>query len=215
MPPIGTQRTPGARTQAFVVCVAVLRDDCGNAIRIGDRQIEADGRAVIEDVHRKASQRKFVHKALNRLCQAGKGKLIALSRFDRRKSERRQIWCDQVKAAGKLWHQVPEIVRRVCKAVEQQKNRLSLRTGFTVEDICWAYLNSRMTDVRHAANTYAVPIGVGGTTTSTSPVDTSHTRPEISHAPGIPGIARSAATSVVTAARGSVTVFVLRSASGT
>src|SRR5208282_6402843 len=107
----------------------------GNAIRIVDRQIEADGCTVIEHVHRKALHRKFVHKALNRLCQTGKSILIACTLFERRKSERGQIWCNQVKSACELWHQVPEIVRRVCKAVKQQKNRLSWCTGFTVEDV--------------------------------------------------------------------------------
>jgi hypothetical protein len=60
---------------------------------------------------------------------------------------------------------------------------------------------------------YAPRIGAGGTTTSTSPVPTSYTSPDISHAPGNAGIARSAATSTATAARGSVTAFVLSSPS--
>ena len=60
---------------------------------------------------------------------------------------------------------------------------------------------------------YAARIGAGATTTSTSPVATSYTSPDISQAPGNPGIARSAATSPATAARGSVTAFALRSPS--
>jgi hypothetical protein len=61
---------------------------------------------------------------------------------------------------------------------------------------------------------YAVRIGAGGTTISTSPVATSYTTPDISHAPGNAGIARSAATSRAIAARGSVTDFFLSSPSG-
>src|ERR1700722_16358768 len=60
---------------------------------------------------------------------------------------------------------------------------------------------------------YALRIGAGGTTISTSPVATSYTRPDISQGPGNAGIARSAATSRATAARGSVTAFVLTSPS--
>ena len=61
---------------------------------------------------------------------------------------------------------------------------------------------------------YAVRIGAGGTTISTSPVATSYTTPDISHASGNAEIARSAATSRATAARGSVTDFFLSSPSG-
>src|SRR5580704_1552652 len=58
-----------------------------------------------------------------------------------------------------------------------------------------------------------VRIGAGGTTISTSPVATSYTRPDIRQAPGKAGIARSSATSKATAARGSLTAFVLSSPS--
>src|SRR6516165_6022052 len=62
---------------------------------------------------------------------------------------------------------------------------------------------------------YELRIEAGGTTISTRPVATLYTRPERSHAPGNAGIVRTKATSMATAARGSLTTFVLRSLSGT
>jgi hypothetical protein len=84
--------------------------------------------------------------------RGGKSKLIALSLFDRRKTERRQIWRKQMKSANELWHQAPEVVRRVCKAMEQQKNWLSFCTRLAVEDVSGTYPDGRMADVWHAAD---------------------------------------------------------------
>ena len=56
-------------------------------------------------------------------------------------------------------------------------------------------------------------IRAGGTTISTSPVAMSQTRPEMNHSAGNAETARSAATSMATAARGSVIAFVLSSPS--
>ena len=46
-----------------------------------------------------------------------------------------------------------EIVRRVCEAVEQQENRTSSCSGFTIENVRRAYSNGRMADERHAGLT--------------------------------------------------------------
>jgi hypothetical protein len=43
-----------AVTQAFLIGVAVLRDDCGEAIRMANCEAEADGCAIVEDVDREA-----------------------------------------------------------------------------------------------------------------------------------------------------------------
>jgi hypothetical protein len=56
-------------------------------------------------------------------------------------------------------------------------------------------------------------IRAGGTTISTSPVAMSQTRPEMNHSAGNAETARSAATSMATAERGSVIAFVLSSPS--
>jgi hypothetical protein len=90
----------------------------------------------------------FPHMASNG-CQISKRILKARSLFDRRKSERGQIGCNQVKSTCELRHQMPEIVRRVCEAVEQQENWLSLRTGLPVEDVHGPHADSRMADVWH------------------------------------------------------------------
>ena len=60
---------------------------------------------------------------------------------------------------------------------------------------------------------YAVRSRAEGTTISTSPVATLYTKPAISHVAGNAGIARRAATSAATAARGSLTAFCLSSPS--
>jgi hypothetical protein len=49
--PVLLDRIPGVG-QAFLVRVAILRDDGGHALRMGHRQAEASRRAVVEDVER-------------------------------------------------------------------------------------------------------------------------------------------------------------------
>src|SRR4029450_2032046 len=50
--PIGPNGIP-AVAEAFLIGVAVLGNDCGDAIRVPNGEAEANGCAIVEDVHSK------------------------------------------------------------------------------------------------------------------------------------------------------------------
>src|SRR5262249_19304152 len=62
--PISANRVP-AVAQPFLVGVPVLRDDCGDPVRMPNRESEADGCTIIEHVRRETIEADHLSEAID------------------------------------------------------------------------------------------------------------------------------------------------------
>src|SRR5262249_47659991 len=70
--PIFLNRVPPI-AQSFLISVAVLRNNCSDAIRMPNGKAEAHGCAIIEDVHRESSETDYLGEAIDDVRDILKG----------------------------------------------------------------------------------------------------------------------------------------------
>jgi hypothetical protein len=130
--PIGPNGVP-AVTQPFLIGVAVLGDDCGEAIRMTNCEAEADGCAIVEDVGREAMEADHLGEAIDDvrdiLERVGEG----APRRHVRLPKPWQVGSDKAKPVRELRDEIAEHVDGGGKAVQQQDRWRVLRPGFAIE----------------------------------------------------------------------------------
>ena len=131
--PVGLDRIPEL-LQPFLVGVAVLDDQAGDALRVLERQPPADGRPVVHDVHRETLDAELVEQPVDQFGEAVEGvgesgaiRHVALA-------EARIVRRDHAVAVGQRRDQVAEHVRGGREAVQQQHDRRVRRPGLAIED---------------------------------------------------------------------------------
>ncbi len=127
-------RLPEAFDEAFVVAVAVLRDDGGDGLRVPQCESPTDRGAVVLDVDRVAGQAELIEEALGQVRQRVEGIGELRRRRRGRQSEPEVIGCDDVVAVGQPGDQVAEHERAGGEAVQQHNRRSIGVTGFPIED---------------------------------------------------------------------------------
>ena len=121
--------------EAFLVGVAVLGDDRGDAFRPPQGQAKPGRGAVVEDVKRVTVKARRVGEAFQDVGQGleGVGKAVPARHVGLPEAE--QVGRDDVEAVSELRDQVPEHVAGAGVAVEQQQLRSVGRAGLAVEDL--------------------------------------------------------------------------------
>jgi hypothetical protein len=132
--PIGLDRVPEL-FQPFLIGVAVLHDESGDAFGMLEGQSPAHRCPVIHHVHREARDADLIEEAVDELSEAieGIGELrtvrhVALAVAGIVRS-------DHMIAVRERGDQVAEHVRRCRKAVEQQHDRSGLRSRLAIENL--------------------------------------------------------------------------------
>src|SRR5262249_51284758 len=116
--PVGPNRTP-TLAEAFVVGIAVLRDDGSDPLRVADGEPEACRRAVVKDVHCKPIEAEDLGKAIDYAGDVVESVTEVFSRRHIGLTEAGKVWRDNMKSVGEEWHQVAEHVTRARKTVQQ------------------------------------------------------------------------------------------------
>src|SRR5258705_168571 len=130
--PIGANGVPAA-TPPFLIGVAVLGDDCGEAIRMANCEAEADGCAIIEDVDREAMEAHHLGKAIDDVRDILERVSECAPRRHVRLPKPWQVGSDQAKPVRELRDEIAEHVAGGGKAVQQQDRWRILRPGFAIE----------------------------------------------------------------------------------
>ena len=115
--PVGPDWAPAA-AEAFLVGVAVLRDDGGDPLRMADGKPEACRCAVVKDVHREPFEADDLGKAVDhardiveRVTEFFSWRHIGLT-------EPRKVRRDDMKSVGEKRNQVTEHVARAREAMQ-------------------------------------------------------------------------------------------------
>ena len=119
--PVAAPRSPGI-AQTFEIRVAVLADDRGDALGMGEGQAETDGGAVIEDVERVAIQMQRLGESVDDLGEGIEtiGETAAWGRLG--VAEAGKVGGDHPELAGQFRNEGAEHVAGAGKAVQQQKH---------------------------------------------------------------------------------------------
>jgi hypothetical protein len=120
--------------EAFLVGVAVLGDDRGDAFRLPQGQAEPGRSAVVEDVECVTVQARRVGEAFQDVGQGLEGVGEGVPARHVGLPEAGQVGRDDVEAVSELRDQVPEHVAGAGVAVEQQLGSVG-RAGLAVEDL--------------------------------------------------------------------------------
>ncbi|EGX99514.1 hypothetical protein AZA_38179 [Nitrospirillum viridazoti Y2] len=132
VPPISLDGVP-AVTQAFLIGVAVLRDDADHPLRPAQGQAVAGGGTVVEDVDRVTRQVQGVGEALHHLGQGIEGVIELAARGRLGETEAGQIRRHDVEAVGQQRDQITEHVGGTGEAVQQQQRRVRAVAGLAIE----------------------------------------------------------------------------------
>ena len=122
-----------AVAQPFLIGVAVLGDDCGEAIRTSYCEAEADGCSIVEDVHREPLEADHLGKAIDDVRDIPERVGEGAPRWHVRLPKPRQVGSDEAKPVRELRDEIAEHVAGSRKAVQQQDRWRVLRPGFTIE----------------------------------------------------------------------------------
>ncbi len=146
--PIGPDRIP-AVAEAFLIGVAVLRDDRRDTLRMLERNPQTDWRAVIENVDRKPLEVHDLRKAADDFGQSGEriGKSVARRQIGL--SEPGQIRRDNMKTVGKQRNEIAKHVAAGRESMEQQQRWGICRSGLPVKDLHPVDADRPIGDFRH------------------------------------------------------------------
>src|ERR1700677_4105202 len=114
--PVQLDGSPGI-TQAFLVSVAVLRNDGGDALGASHRESKAGGSAIVEDVKGIALQVQRVGEREDGFRQGIEGIFVIARRGNEGKPESGKVGRDHSIAVGQPWDQFAVLKRRRRKAV--------------------------------------------------------------------------------------------------
>ena len=98
--------------------LAVLGNDCGDAIRMPNGKAEAHGCAIIEDVHRESSETDYLGEAIDDVRDILEGVSELAARRHVGLTERRQVGSNKVKSVRELRDQIAEHVAGCGKTVQ-------------------------------------------------------------------------------------------------
>jgi len=146
--PIGPNRFP-AVAQPFLIGVAVLGDDCGEAIRMPNGEAEADGRSIVEDVHREALEADHLGEAIDYVSDILERVGEGAPRRHAGLPKPRQVGRDEAKLVRELRDEIAEHVACRGKAVQQQERRRALRPGLAIEHSDAVDIHSSVRDCTH------------------------------------------------------------------
>src|SRR5262249_39288693 len=135
--------------EAFLVGVAVLRNDRGYPPGMTDSQAEAGGRAVIEHVHRKPIKADDFGETVD---HAGDVVERVTEFFPRRHvglTEPGKVRRDHMKSVSKKRDQVAEHVTRAGKAMQEQQLGGAGRSRFAIEQLETVDIGRAISDRRH------------------------------------------------------------------
>src|SRR5262249_21272076 len=159
--PVCADRLP-AVAEALDIRIAVLRDDCGDALGVPHREAETSRRAVVEDIDGEAAKSDHFSEAVNShryffecVAELGPFRHVRLAKPG-------QIGRNHMKSVGELRNEIAEHVACSRKAVQQKECRSVRATGLSVENFDAVDGYSPVSDlshfVRHGPRQPNVPI---------------------------------------------------------
>ncbi|MNP15283.1 hypothetical protein D3C76_1076370 [compost metagenome] len=121
--------------QTFEIRIAVLRNNRAHPIRVSQRQAQASGGAVVEEIHRITLESQYIDKLAQRLADRIEG--VDVVTFSRHfgEAESGQVRRDEAVFVRQQRDQLAELVRRAGKAVQQQQYRRVDSAGFAIEHL--------------------------------------------------------------------------------
>ena len=146
--PIGPDRIP-AVAQPFLIGVAVLRDDRGDALGMLYREPESGRRAIVEDIDRKAIEADHLGEAVDDAGDVVERVGEFVARRHVRLAEAGQIGRDDVEAIREQRDQITEHVAGARKAMQQQQLRRIRRPGLAIEDLEAVHIGGPVFDGSH------------------------------------------------------------------
>ena len=131
--PVGPNGSP-AVAQPFLIGVAVLGDDCGEAIRMPNGKAEADGCAVVEDLDCETMEVDHLGEAIDDVRDILECVGEGAPRRHVGLPEPRQVGSDKAKPVRELRDEIAEHVTGGRKAVQQEDRWRVLRPSLTIKD---------------------------------------------------------------------------------
>src|SRR6267378_601130 len=131
--PIGPNGAP-AVAQPFLIRVAVLGDDCGEAIWMPNGEAEADGRTIVEDVDREAMEADHLGEAIDDVCDILECVDEGAPRRHVGLPKPGQVGSDEAKLVRELRGEIAKHVAGGGKAVQQEDRWRVLRPSLAVEN---------------------------------------------------------------------------------
>src|SRR6266436_4465520 len=119
----------------FLISVAVLGDECGDAIRMPNGETEPDGCAIVEDVHREAMETDYFGKPIDDIRNILERVRKGVARRHVGLPKARQVGSDEAKSVRELRDEITEHVAGGRKAMQQQDRWRVLRPRFPIEDL--------------------------------------------------------------------------------
>ena len=132
--PVSADRIP-AVTQTFLVGVAVLGNDRGNAVGMLQGNPQAHRSAVIEDVDRKTLEPDFLRETSIVSARLSKRVFELIAWRQVRLTKARQIGRYKVEAVGEQWNQITEHMPGGRKSVQQEQGRSIGPTRFAIGNL--------------------------------------------------------------------------------
>jgi hypothetical protein len=149
--PVSADGVP-ALAEPLLVGVAILRDDCGDAVRMFCGDPEARRRAVVEDVDREALQTDHFGEAVNDAGDVIECVRELAPRRHLRLAETWQVGGDDVEAIGQERDEIAEHVARAGEAVKQQQRRRIGAPGLAIKDLETVHVGRTIFDGSHCVS---------------------------------------------------------------
>src|SRR5215510_15384 len=108
--PVLLNRVP-AFAQPFLVGIAVLRNDCGDPVRVLEGETETYRSSVVENIKCKPAEPDLLDEGANGFCQLLECVTVLLAIGCVRESKSREVGSDHVVTVRQSWNQVAEHVR--------------------------------------------------------------------------------------------------------
>src|SRR5579862_7495754 len=132
--PVRPDRIP-AIAQTLFIGIAILRVQCGHALRTGDRKTKAYRRAVVKDVKCITGQAQSVREALDDFRQVLECVAKALCRWSVREAKTRQVRSNHMVLIGEPVHKAAILMTGTGEPVEQENRGRVLRPRLTIEEV--------------------------------------------------------------------------------
>src|SRR6202044_1365942 len=156
----GPDRSP-AVAEAFLVGVAVLRNDGGYPLGMTGGESEAGRRAVVKDIHGKAIEADDFAKALDHASDLVERVIELISGRHVGLTEPGKVRRDHMKSVGEERDKITEHVSRAREAVQQQKLQRAGRSGFAIENLETIDVDRGISDGRHEILRYLIISAAG------------------------------------------------------
>src|ERR1700678_2929999 len=132
--PVRPDRVPTV-AQPFFIGIAVLRDNCRDALWMVRNDAKSGRRAVVEYIDREPREPNHFGEAVDHAGQMIEGVGKVRGHRHIRAAEARQVGRDEPKAVGEHRNEIAEHVARGRKAMQQQENGSVCGAGLTVKHL--------------------------------------------------------------------------------